>query len=194
MPKRTLEHMQAQRERILRAAIRCIGDRGLERTSIAAICETAELSTGAIYKHFKSKDEIVDEALRFAALDEAIVPANWMELRRSLAGLEDECGFDIETVAGTNLQLLASSLRPGPLQTLLKPKMDDALQALAKGLEAMEKSGQIVLKMTPLRTAMCITALADGLTWVGLASNRPKKQISSDIAAGLDCLVEARPC
>ncbi len=182
--------MNAQRERILRAAIQCMGELGLERTSVAAICRAARLSTGALYRHFDGKESIVAEALRFAAMDEATVPDSWPDLREGLSRLEDERGFEVDLIARTNLQLLASSLRPGPLRAMLKPMMEGTLAFLADRLATMETAGQIRLRMSPQRTAMCITALADGLTWVGLASGRTRAEIAGDVAAGLDCLVE----
>lgn len=159
--------MNAQRERILRATIRCIGNLGLAGTSIAAIRKEAELSTGAIYKHFSGKDEIVTAALQFAGMDHSAVPHEWPLLRDELATLGDERGFDITTLARTNLQLLSSCLQPGPLRSLLKPQMEQTLTLLAERLFAMEQAGQIKLKMSPLRTATCITALAEGLIWMG---------------------------
>lgn len=189
MPKRHADHMIAQRERILRAAIASIGDVGLERTSIATIRKEAGLSTGAIYKHFGGKDEIITEALRFAAMKESMVPATWPELKRELATLDDEMGFEVAATARTNLQLLASAVKPGPVQDMLKPMMEGTLAMLADRLATMEAAGQIRLAMTPLQTAMCITALADGLSWVGLACNRSYADISADVTAGLEQLV-----
>ncbi|UZK66706.1 TetR/AcrR family transcriptional regulator [Sphingomonas sp. M1-B02] len=183
--------MSAQRERILRATIRCIGDLGLEQTSIAAIRKEAELSTGAIYKHFTGKDEIVTAALQFAAMDQSDVPHHWPLLRDDMAALGDERGFDMNVIARTNLQLLASSLRPGPLRVLLTSQMEHTLSVLADRLTAMEQAGEIRLRMSPLRTANCIAALAEGLTWLGLASGRRLEEISRDIVAGLECLVDA---
>jgi AcrR family transcriptional regulator len=182
--------MKAQRERILRATIRCIGDLGLEQTSIATIRKEADLSTGAIYKHFSGKEEIVAAALQFAAMDQSDVPREWPMLRDDLAAVGDERGFDMTTVARTNLQLLASSLKPGPLRDQLKPQMEQTHSLLADRLAAMEQAGEIKLKMSPLRSAQCIAALAEGLTWLGLASGREPQEISRDIAAGLECLVE----
>jgi AcrR family transcriptional regulator len=192
MPKRTPDHMRAQRERILRATIRCIGDLGLDKTSIAAIRNEAELSTGAIYKHFSGKAEIVAAALEFAAMDQSDIPHEWPLLRDDMATLKEEHGFDVTTIAKTNLQLLGSSLQPGPLRDLLRPQMEHSLTILAERLAAMAQAGEIRLKMSPLRTAKCLAALADGLTWFGLASGRGPEAISEDIAAGLECLVE--PC
>lgn len=190
MPKRNDEHMNAQRERILRAAIVCMGDLGLAATSIVTIRRQAGLSTGAIYKHFASKEEIITEALRFAAMKESMVPATWSELKSWLVSLEDEMGFELASTARTNLQLLASAVKPGPLQNMLTPMMEDTLSLLADRLTTMEAAGQLRLRLSPLQTAMCITALADGLTWVGLACGRSRADISGDVAAGLECLVD----
>jgi AcrR family transcriptional regulator len=190
MPKRSTEYMKAQRERILRATIRCIGDLGLERTSIATIRTEVGLSTGAIYKHFGGKDEIVTAALQFAAMDQSEIPDQWPALRDDMAALEEERGFDVTTLARTNLELLASALRPGPMRDLLKPQMEQTLALLAERLAMMEKAGEIRLRMSPLRTAICMAALTEGMTWLGLAADRELKDISGDIAAGLESLVE----
>jgi|TARA_R110002049_G_scaffold304810_1_gene500437 AcrR family transcriptional regulator len=190
MPKRSPEHMNAQRERILRATIRCIGKLGLEKTSVATIRSEADLSTGAIYKHFESKDEIVTAALQFAAMNPSEVPHRWPPLRDDLAALEEQRGFDVTTLARANLELLASGLRPGLMRDLLKPQMEQAFALLAERLMVMEAAGEIRLKMSALRTATCLIALTEGQKWLGLAGEREFKDISADIAAGLECLVE----
>lgn len=189
MPKRKPDHMAAQRERILRAAILCIADFGLEGTSIATIRNAAGLSTGAIYKHFSGKDEIIAEVLRFAAMTDAMLPESWPAFKASIASTEDDMGFEIATVLRARLQLFASTVRPGPLHDLLKPRVESALAMVAQRLAAMEASGAIELRMTPMQTAMCIAALADGLMQIGLASDRPLDSISGDIAAALECLL-----
>lgn len=189
MPKRSPSHMLAQRERILRATIRCISDVGLERTSIARIRKEAGLSAGAIYKHFGGKDEIVAEALRFAAMTNAMLPDEWPKFKAAVAAAGDQMGFDAPTVARAQLQLLASSMRPGPLHDMVKPMIEGTLSMVAEHLAGMERSGQIRLKLTPIQTAMCISALTDGLLWIGLAEDRALDEISADIAASLDCLI-----
>lgn len=189
MPRRTPSHMLAQRERILRATIRCISDVGLERTSVARICKEAGLSAGAIYKHFSGKDEIVAEALRFAAMTNAMLPDEWPRFKAAVAAADDQMGFDASTAARAHLQLLASSMRPGPLHDMVKPMIEGTLAMVAEHMAAMERTGQIKLKLTPIQTAMCISALTDGLLWIGLASDRALDDISADIAAGLECLI-----
>lgn len=51
------------REKILEAAKRVIMRKGIEGTSVREIAKEAELTTGAIYHHFKNKEEILYEVL-----------------------------------------------------------------------------------------------------------------------------------
>ena len=77
MPKRDPIHMSAQRERIVRATIGCIADKGVERTSITDICRKAGMSVGAIYVHFANKQEIVAAALSYGSMEAVDLPGDW---------------------------------------------------------------------------------------------------------------------
>ncbi len=59
MPKVTVEHLNARRAQIMEAAGACFGRKGFARSTIQDICTEAGLSPGAIYRYFKSKDDIV---------------------------------------------------------------------------------------------------------------------------------------
>jgi AcrR family transcriptional regulator len=181
--------MAAQRERILRAAIRCVGNLGLERASVAEIRKEAGLSAGAIYKHFTNKEEIIAEALRFAAMTDDMLPLSWPELKTSLATFQGEMGFDPNTIIRARLQLFAASVRPGPLHDMLRPMIELTLSQATLHLMSMEAAGEIKLRLTPLQSAMAISAIADGLTWIGLATDRTTVEIAQDIEACLECLI-----
>lgn len=58
MPKRDVEYMAERRRDILDATSRCLDRLGLSATSTTEICREAGISMGALYTHFKSKDEI----------------------------------------------------------------------------------------------------------------------------------------
>jgi AcrR family transcriptional regulator len=59
MPKVSDEHLAARRRQILDAALICFSRRGFHQTPMQAIFEEAGLSPGAVYRYFKSKEEIV---------------------------------------------------------------------------------------------------------------------------------------
>ncbi|MET7724549.1 TetR/AcrR family transcriptional regulator [Streptomyces mirabilis] len=59
MPKVTQQHMDARREQILDAARRCFLRDGFHSTSMQDLFTEAGLSSGAVYRHFNSKDEMI---------------------------------------------------------------------------------------------------------------------------------------
>ncbi len=59
MPKRTQEYRDARREQILSAAKRCFVRNGFHETSMQDLFAEAELSAGAVYRYFASKDEVI---------------------------------------------------------------------------------------------------------------------------------------
>jgi TetR/AcrR family transcriptional regulator, transcriptional repressor of aconitase len=77
MPKVTEEHRVARRHEIARAALRLFARKGFQATSMSDIIAESGLSAGAIYGHYKSKDELIQTAiselldLPLAGVDEA---------------------------------------------------------------------------------------------------------------------------
>src|SRR5262249_35862273 len=59
MPKVTEEHVAARRRQILSAAQRCFAAQGFHRTTMQDILREADLSPGAVYSYFASKDELI---------------------------------------------------------------------------------------------------------------------------------------
>jgi AcrR family transcriptional regulator len=56
----------ARREQILRAALDVIGERGYSETRIADVADRAEVSPALVIYYFKSKDNLLTEAMRLA--------------------------------------------------------------------------------------------------------------------------------
>ena len=59
MPKVTKEHVEGRRMQILTAAYRCLGRKGVTRTTLKDICREAGLSMGAVYGYYRSKEDII---------------------------------------------------------------------------------------------------------------------------------------
>ena len=51
--------MKNKKEHILNTAKFLFAEKGFEKTSVATICEIANVSKGLVYHHFNSKDEIL---------------------------------------------------------------------------------------------------------------------------------------
>jgi AcrR family transcriptional regulator len=59
MPKVTQQYRDARREHILDAARRCFVRKGFHATSMQDLFAEAELSSGAVYRYFASKDDMI---------------------------------------------------------------------------------------------------------------------------------------
>jgi TetR/AcrR family transcriptional repressor of bet genes len=56
-----------RREQLIRATIRCVANHGLADTTIATVAREAGLSQGIINLHFRSKEGLLTETLRYLA-------------------------------------------------------------------------------------------------------------------------------
>ncbi|MGO1286093.1 MAG: TetR/AcrR family transcriptional regulator [Brachybacterium sp.] len=59
MPKVSQAHLEARRQQIIDAARTLFATRGFARASMTDLVDASGLSTGAIYRYFRSKDEII---------------------------------------------------------------------------------------------------------------------------------------
>lgn len=59
MPKRSQEYRDARRDQILAAAKRCFVRNGFHETSMQDLFAEADLSAGAVYRYFASKDDVI---------------------------------------------------------------------------------------------------------------------------------------
>jgi AcrR family transcriptional regulator len=61
MPRVSDEHLAARRQQILDAARACFVRNGFHNTSMQDVITEAGLSVGAVYRYFKSKNELITE-------------------------------------------------------------------------------------------------------------------------------------
>lgn len=55
-----------RREEIARGALRIIGERGIAALTTTSLAEEIGVTSGALFRHFASREAILDEAVRFA--------------------------------------------------------------------------------------------------------------------------------
>jgi AcrR family transcriptional regulator len=58
---------EARRQQLIEATIKCISKRGIGSTTLGDVAKEAGLSQGIVNLHFKSKDNLFNETLRFLA-------------------------------------------------------------------------------------------------------------------------------
>ena len=62
MPKVTEAHLEARRRQIVDAVFQCFARKGFHPTTMQDICAEAKLSSGAVYRYFRSKESIIESA------------------------------------------------------------------------------------------------------------------------------------
>ncbi len=65
MMTRTRKPTAERREEIARAVLRIIGEQGLTSLTTTSLAKEIGLTSGALFRHFKSLDEILSEAVRY---------------------------------------------------------------------------------------------------------------------------------
>ncbi len=123
MPRVSQAHLDARREQILTAARSLFARNGFEATSMQDIFTASGLSTGAVYRYFRSREEIV-EAIAQDALGTVHTVFDDMLAADPPAPLEDElarvAGL-IESVSGPDGVLRVTVQLWG--QALFKPEI-----------------------------------------------------------------------
>ena len=92
----------ASREKILRAAIAEIADRGYERARLVDIAERADLTVGSVYTWFKNKSDLFNAALEYSLAEQQ---------SRNMILLSDDIR-ELSTEPSSHWMVLIGSLAP----------------------------------------------------------------------------------
>lgn len=154
---------EVRRAQILEAALQCFGEKGLHAAKMSDIASVSGLSKGAIYWHFKGKNEIF--LALFEAVNDALL-AEWDEIE-----VEDP----VETLARFGEAAIERLLQTRPLldawtEFLRHPesrrRMGDVYELsrrrLAAVLERGIESGSVA-PCDPAAAAAGLTGLVEGL-------------------------------
>lgn len=172
MPKVSEEHMEARRNQILEAACRCFADKGFHRTTIRDICARAELSAGAVYRYFTSKDEIIKALAELGKQNtRSILDAARCDEgpTRTLANLMTTviALFDSEEGAESarlDLRMWSEALSTPTIHGLFLEALANAMAPFAQVISDGQHQGEIAASLDADGAARVFVALALGIT------------------------------
>ena len=104
MPKVLPQYLETRRQQIIDAAAACFARSGFHRTTMQDICNEAELSPGAVYRYFQSKEDIIQACANFLVflfLVTGFVYSNFFYGAEGFAGFVDALYFSVATVTTT---------------------------------------------------------------------------------------------
>jgi AcrR family transcriptional regulator len=103
MPRVSEAHLAARRQQILDAAQACFIRNGFHVTSMQDVIAEAGLSVGAVYRYFKSKNDIV----------EAIAQQYSDEIGATLDAITGDPGQSLADVLQASITLVHGNAEPG---------------------------------------------------------------------------------
>lgn len=171
MPKVLPEYLELRREQILDASAACFSRRGFHATTMQDICKEADLSPGAVYRYFPSKESIIQamcdhsantnvEAIR-AALDEA--GDTWAVftdlIRRFFVELES---LKTPAACALNVELIAEAPRDEHIREWLTGSLEATYGLFLDLIKAAQDRGEVDPSLSPRSVAQVMVGLYHG--------------------------------
>jgi AcrR family transcriptional regulator len=190
VPRVSEDHLTARREQILAAARTCFLRNGLHATSMQDLIREAGLSVGAVYRYFKSKNEIINAI--------AEVVAGGLAIRiREIA--EQEPPIPLTSAMEQVLDLVAEQVGPGgnfPLgvqvwgEATIDPAVGDIVRARYAAMhdaftimaERALSRGELPAGSDPQAVAAVLFSMVPGFALQHLIIGKPDK---ATYAAGM---------
>ena len=182
------------KEKLLRAAIAEIADRGYEKARLVDIAKRADLTVGSIYTWFEDKTDLFNAALEFAIAETqnqnvALVDtdrfknvspfqtANWLIVIASLLPRKLDDASGPSEAQRMLLEALKASWRDEEAHDAILPQIAAFLNQYETVVDAAVKSGQVSRDIDPKLLARVMLALPVGLTLLTLAGLPEPEQL-----------------
>jgi len=177
-----------RKTQIIRAAAICFADKGIHQTSMQEICDAANISAGALYRYFASKDAII------LAMAESEKNANEQlitHLSNSTDVVEGLCQAlpTIVTILSNRkygrlaIEISAEASRNPAMAELFQSNDAQLQNAMIKAFKAGQKQGTVNKDLNVKGAVYVILAMFDGITLrsTSLASPPKTKTVKSFI-------------
>ena len=170
-----------RREEMLRAALEVIAERGFPETRIADVAEQAGISPALVIYYFKTKEDLLTKAIRYAEVEWSALGALRMEVIESAsARLEDIVAMTCLPVADTDLpdsrrlwlDVWAQSVRHPEMARVREEFNAHRRETIVGIVRDGMASGEFV-DVDPTEFSVTLSALLDGLT-VQIALHDPE--------------------
>lgn len=170
MARVTQEHLDARRQQILDASRRCFIRNGFHTTSMQDILSEANLSSGALYRYFRSKEEIIVAIAQgvLAQIAHGIevsldpdVPLSADEIFRRLFVTIERIDAE-QDIARMAVQVWGEALRSPVVAEQVKVSVGQTLQILAGRIRIYQEHGTISSSVAPEHLARAVVSVLPG--------------------------------
>ena len=173
MPKVTDAHIAARHQQIIEAARACFARQGFHQTSVQDICKEADLSPGAVYRYFPSKEHIIAATcldcqqgiidMISAAKSQGDSPLQTVKIIMdhgfSMLSSDSFIEFGMMNVQGWSEAMRSKEVR----EALLTATFDTLGQALTELFQEAQERGELIQDVEPQAVAFTIMGMFHGL-------------------------------
>lgn len=171
MPKVTEAHSAARRQQIIDAAYRCFARKGFHQATMRDIYAEANLSAGAVYHYFDSKDAIIQASFEFDYERSLALFAAALLRDDPLQALHELLDFFFQGLEGAavlgaprvNVQGWGEALVNPPLLETLRRVLSNYLDALTQLIRKAQAAGQLDPTLDPQAVGQILLSLYYGL-------------------------------
>jgi AcrR family transcriptional regulator len=169
MPRVSQDHLDSRRRQILDAARQCFLRNGFHATSMQDVLREANLSAGAVYRYFDSKDDIIaaiataamsDVASAFAAVSQDDPPP-LQEVIAQVLGRAEELDNE-QSMARMVLQVWGEALRSPELGAVLATGIRQVIKSVTTLVELYQERGDIKADVPAESVARVLISMLPG--------------------------------
>lgn len=151
MPKVLPEYLEQRRQQILDAAAACFARKGFHHSTMQDICEEAELSPGAVYRYFPSKEDII-EAMCARGRDEnaeavrgAMARGDTTSVFRDLIDIFflNMNSFHADEICALNIELISEATRNEFIREYLTKNNNEICAQFLELIQSAQARGEI---------------------------------------------------
>ena len=168
MPKVLPQYLEQRRQQILDAAAACFSRRGFHQTTMQHICEEAELSPGALYRYFASKEDIIEAMCARGHGDDVQLIRETMSSGATqdvLRALVRHFFLELENMESCvlSIELLGEARRNAFIQDSLRDGSESIRRPLAEIVRSAQQAGEINPGLDADAVARVMMAIYQGL-------------------------------
>jgi AcrR family transcriptional regulator len=157
---------ESTRERILASAASLFAEHGFEGASMPAIAKASGITAGAIYKHFKSKGELLLEVVKRSfestpLFIQNVAPGNEATALPRLASVYTQP--ELKPVRQLSIEVHSAASKDSEVRELLALSNEVAIQRIRDTIALAQRAGKLDSKMNADFTARLFCIFVMGL-------------------------------
>jgi AcrR family transcriptional regulator len=165
------EYFELRRQQILMAAWKCFSEKGYHETTMRDISKSLGLSTGAVYRYFKGKDEILEglqslsqesNTQLFDTMDQSGTAKEAFAVFFN-ANFKDCTVQELMLSTRANMMLLLEALKHPNIRDMYQPLYRNLIENVARSIRKGIDGGEFRSDLDPELLAHYLYALFTGL-------------------------------